>query len=242
MQVAFIIYEGKNTMEKVKEMILFALTNFWANLKTKVILKSDIVNNLTNSSTDKPLSANQGKALKENINELNENIAKKQDASTAITTGNIGQQSVNYAATAGSATTASTANVVAWGGVSGKPSVYPPSSHNHDDRYYAISSGNGVLNTEYLNSGECYWRKMGRVCYVYAEFIPKKQFEDLCLLFSGLPGAATDQNFFYPAIQADDTVRNGLLRIMTNGEIHEFYYFKTAMGKKTKVGFMYITA
>lgn len=46
---------------------------------------------------------------------LNENIAKKQDASTAITTGNIGQQSVNYAATAGSATTASTANVVAWG-------------------------------------------------------------------------------------------------------------------------------
>lgn len=75
MQVAFIIYEGKNTMEKVKEMILFALTNFWANLKTKVILKSDIVNNLTNSSTDKPLSANQGKALKENINELNENIS-----------------------------------------------------------------------------------------------------------------------------------------------------------------------
>lgn len=182
------------------------------------------------------------------IGALNENIAKKQDASTAITTGNIGQQSVNYAATAGSATTAesattaSTANVVAWGGVSGKPSVYPPSSHNHDDRYYAISSGNGVLNTEYLNSGECYWRKMGRVCYVYAEFIPKKQFEDLCLLFSGLPGAAMDQNFFYPAIQADDTVRNGLLRIMTNGEIHEFYYFKTAMGKKTKVGFMYITA
>lgn len=138
MQVAFIIYEGKNTMEKVKEMILFALTNFWANLKTKVILKSDIVNNLTNSSTDKPLSANQGKALKENINELNENISKKQDASTAITTENIGMQSV---------LNANTAHSVAWDDVYSKPTTgYPPSSHHHDDRYYTESEVNNLLN------------------------------------------------------------------------------------------------
>lgn len=125
-------------MEKVKEMILFALTNFWANLKTKVILKSDIVNNLTNSSTDKPLSANQGKALKENINELNENISKKQDASTAITTENIGMQSV---------LNANTAHSVAWDDVYSKPTTgYPPSSHHHDDRYYTESEVNNLLN------------------------------------------------------------------------------------------------
>lgn len=71
--------------------------------------------------------------------------------------------------------------------------------------------------------------------------VPAKQFTDLCLLFSGLPAAAADQNFSYPAVQADDAVKNGLIRIMTNGELHEFYYFKTAVGKKTKTGFMYIT-
>lgn len=30
----------------------------------------------------------------------------------------------------------------AWGDVQGKPSTYPPSSHNHDDRYYTESESN----------------------------------------------------------------------------------------------------
>ena len=50
----------------------------------------------------------------------------KQDASTAITTSNISSQSVKYATSAGSA------NAVAWSKVTGKPTTYPPSSHSHD--------------------------------------------------------------------------------------------------------------
>ena len=36
--------------------------------------------------------------------------------------------------------------VVAWADITGKPSTYPPSTHNHDDRYY-ISSGTIYLGT-----------------------------------------------------------------------------------------------
>lgn len=50
-----------------------------------------------------------------------------------IHTGNIGSQSVNYATSAGSA------NAVAWGNVSGKPSTYPPESHSHS--YLPLSGG-----------------------------------------------------------------------------------------------------
>lgn len=74
------------------------------------------------------------------LRELNANIGKKQDASTAITTGNIGQQSVKHATTAGSA------SAVAWGNVSGKPGTYPPSGHNHDDRYYTETEINTKIN------------------------------------------------------------------------------------------------
>ena len=59
------------------------------------------------------------------ISELNTDVNKKQDASTAITTSNIGSQSVKYATSAGSA------NAVAWSKVTGKPSTYAPASHNH---------------------------------------------------------------------------------------------------------------
>lgn len=37
------------------------------------------------------------------------------------------------------ATTADTADAVAWANVSGKPSTFTPSAHNHDDRYYTES-------------------------------------------------------------------------------------------------------
>ena len=59
-----------------------------------------------------------------------------------ITTADISSQSVKYATTAGSA------NAVAWGNVSGKPSTYAPSSHTHDDRYYTESEMNTKLNTK----------------------------------------------------------------------------------------------
>lgn len=129
-------------MKKVKEIVLSALEKYWAGLKTKVVLKSNIVNNLTSTSTDAPLSASQGKVLKEDIDSLNEKLGTKQDASTAITTSNISNQSVNHAATAGSA------NAVAWGNVSGKPSTYPPSTHTHDDRYYTESEINNLLGNK----------------------------------------------------------------------------------------------
>lgn len=70
--------------------------------------------------------------------EQNENISKKQDASTAITTENIGMQSV---------LNANTAHSVAWDDVYSKPTTgYPPSSHHHDDRYYTESEVNNLLN------------------------------------------------------------------------------------------------
>lgn len=49
---------------------------------------------------------------------------------------------VAYASSAGSA------NAVAWGNVSGKPSTYAPSSHTHDDRYYTESEMNTKLNAK----------------------------------------------------------------------------------------------
>lgn len=59
-------------------------------------------------------------------------ISHRDGASTAwgswkqfIDSGNIGSQSVKYATTAG------TANAVAWGNVTGKPSTFTPSSHTH---------------------------------------------------------------------------------------------------------------
>lgn len=67
----------------------------------------------------------------------------KQDASTAITTSNISSQSVKYATSAGSA------NAVAWSKVTEKPSSYPPSSHSHNylpnnPPYIEIFGQNGV--------------------------------------------------------------------------------------------------
>lgn len=59
-----------------------------------------------------------------------------------ITSATIGSQSVSHANTAGSA------NSVAWGNVSGKPSTYAPSSHTHDDRYYTESEMNTKLNAK----------------------------------------------------------------------------------------------
>ena len=63
-------------------------------------------------------------------------VLAKQDASTAITTSNIANQSVKYATNAGG---------VAWTNVTSKPATYPPSSHTHDDRYYTETEVNNLL-------------------------------------------------------------------------------------------------
>ena len=41
--------------------------------------------------------------------------------------------------------TAGTATSVPWSGVTGKPSSYPPASHNHDERYYTETEMNSKL-------------------------------------------------------------------------------------------------
>ena len=54
---------------------------------------------------------------------LNEKIAKKQDASTAITTENIGRQSVRWAEGAERSNFANSASAVSWENVSGRPHI-----------------------------------------------------------------------------------------------------------------------
>lgn len=88
-----------------------------------------ITSSLNTNNDNYALSAAGGYNLQSQVTELNTNLNKKQDASTAITTGNIGQQSVKYASSAG---TAANASKVPWSGVTGKPSTYPPSSHSHN--------------------------------------------------------------------------------------------------------------
>lgn len=63
------------------------------------------------------------------LDSTNSNISKKQDASTAITTSNIGKQSVNYANSAGSANSAAIADK-ATATYNGNPSPICPSLSN----------------------------------------------------------------------------------------------------------------
>ena len=58
---------------------------------------------------------------------------------TIIGSNTISSQSVKYATSAGTATTATTANAVAWGNVTGKPSTYTPASHTH--AYLPLTGG-----------------------------------------------------------------------------------------------------
>jgi hypothetical protein len=74
-----------------------------------------------------------------------------QAAATAITTSNIGSQSVSYADESGySGSTGS----VEWTNVQNKPATFPPSTHNHDDRYYTESESDGrfLIGTTNPNS------------------------------------------------------------------------------------------
>ena len=50
-----------------------------ASWRPTVSLISDIVNNLTSTATDKPLAANQGRVLKESVDQLNSDMNQKSD-------------------------------------------------------------------------------------------------------------------------------------------------------------------
>lgn len=73
--------------------------------------------------------ANEFDSLNIKLDSTNSNISKKQDASTAITTSNIGSQSVNYANSAGSANSAAIANKTT-ATYNGNPSPICPSLSN----------------------------------------------------------------------------------------------------------------
>ena len=77
----------------------------------RYLQKSAVINSNTVTETGYALDARQANpnvsgSLGAQINSLNTNLAMKQDASTAITTSNIGSQSVNYASSSGVANTA----------------------------------------------------------------------------------------------------------------------------------------
>lgn len=77
-----------------------------------------VINNLTSTSTTAALSAAQGKAL-------NTAIGKKQDASTAITTSNIGSQTVSKAGSCtGNSATATTAAKLGRNGSTSTPMTF----------------------------------------------------------------------------------------------------------------------
>lgn len=108
------------------------------------VQNTQIEENKTNITEIGNTVTEQGTKITENTTAIAENAtaitqlnSNKQDKETAITTSNIGNQSVNYANSAGS---------VAWASVSGKPSTYTPSGHTHDDRYYTESEVNNLLN------------------------------------------------------------------------------------------------
>lgn len=106
----------------------------------------------------------------------------------------------------------------------------------------SYSEGSGNANTNVLNSGaSCKWHKCGKICQVEMTFSTKTTLTDYALLFSGLPKAAYNQNFFFPATDSNGHCKNGNLEIGVTGQIHENWYHKPAPGVNVKASFTYIT-
>lgn len=81
------------------------------NHDSRYLHKSAVINSNTVTEAGYALDARQANpnvsgSLGEQISSLNRTLATKQDTSTAITTSNIGSQSVNYASSSGAANTA----------------------------------------------------------------------------------------------------------------------------------------
>ena len=87
---------------------------------------------------------------------------------TSIHTGNIGSQSVNYANSAGS---------VAWGNVTGKPSTFPPTGHQHNaSDIIGLPSGSAEYGTFNLTLADgtiafkgYNYVKIGKVVFFYGQ-------------------------------------------------------------------------
>lgn len=62
-------------MSTVREKIITALTLFWDKAQSLLIRKANIVDNCASTSTEYPLSANQGTQLQTQIDELNSNLS-----------------------------------------------------------------------------------------------------------------------------------------------------------------------
>ena len=88
---------------------------------------------------------------------------------TIYSSRNIGEASVNYATSAG------TANAVAWSNVSGKPSTFPPSSHTHS--YIPLSGGTITGNILPSKNNSYYLGKENSAFYqitgqnIYAQYL-----------------------------------------------------------------------
>lgn len=71
------IYD-KNAPSGTEPTQKITITNFVSSILTlgEILTQSSIVNNLTSTETDKPLSAAQGKALNDNLKKLNSNLGE----------------------------------------------------------------------------------------------------------------------------------------------------------------------
>lgn len=78
------------------------------------------------------------------------NVSASRIAHRQIDTGTISSQSVSYADESGYSASSGS---VEWTSVQNKPATFPPSSHNHDDRYYTESESDGrYLRSDVYNS------------------------------------------------------------------------------------------
>ena len=117
-------------------------------------------NNYTFAVFDTDKTADFSNAANSSFAVLSDKGGCTVNGNTIIHAGNISSQSVNYATSAGSA------NSVAWGNVTGKPSTFTPSSHTHayikgpDNRstnnapsWYMSNIGSASIYTEFAQSG-----------------------------------------------------------------------------------------
>lgn len=73
------------------------ITNYEGNNNVSILQPSDVVNNLSSTETDQPLSANQGKILNTSITTINSNITSINNKISSLTNHTVNEiQSVNY--------------------------------------------------------------------------------------------------------------------------------------------------
>lgn len=73
------------------------ITNYGGNSSVSILQPSDVVNNLSSTETDQPLSANQGRILNTSITTINSNITNINNKISSLTNHTVNEiQSVNY--------------------------------------------------------------------------------------------------------------------------------------------------